>query len=340
MCDRSRVHCPDSSPGTAGSGPPPNHVVAAAVSGRRVSIMETNINEPNTTYSADKVLLDRFNQPIKYEGNPAALAGLAEDIVDALKRQRLFFPLFANRAVAKPDGKMLVADRDSALFVNGTYDDGEKYGYDKPCPASVKRIETYTAYRTAQFTELESDAARTAFQASTPAFTSRQLDADERKETIVQEHFVLMELQRLADVIKLCFKDFPTHFTRFFRDCENDGIAILQKLPTVQYTEEESAIAINAASNFILTGAPPLLNNDTFDDWTRDFEKTQRRVPPALRVIASDTAKIQRIDHLFVTPDISNDWRTHIRVERYIKKESGEVVSYEWYVEQLSLIHI
>jgi len=38
--------------------------------------METNINEPNTTYSADKVLLDRFNQPIKYEGNPAALAGL------------------------------------------------------------------------------------------------------------------------------------------------------------------------------------------------------------------------------------------------------------------------
>ena len=59
--------------------------------------METNINEPNTTYSADKVLLDRFNQPIKYEGNPAALAGLAEDIVDALKRQRLFYPLFANR---------------------------------------------------------------------------------------------------------------------------------------------------------------------------------------------------------------------------------------------------
>ena len=59
------------------------------------------------------------------------------------------------------------------------------------------------------------------------------------------------------------------------------------------------------------------------------------RVPPALRVIASDTAKIQRIDHLFVTqPDISNDWRTHIRVERYIKKESGEAVSYEWYVEQ------
>ena len=43
--------------------PPPNHVVAAAVSGRRGSIMETNINEPNTTYSADKVLLDRFNQP-------------------------------------------------------------------------------------------------------------------------------------------------------------------------------------------------------------------------------------------------------------------------------------
>ena len=50
---------------------------------------ETNIrNEPNTTYSA-KMLVDRFNQPIKYEGNPAALAGLAEDIVDALKRQRL-----------------------------------------------------------------------------------------------------------------------------------------------------------------------------------------------------------------------------------------------------------
>ena len=24
VCDRSRVHCPDSSPGTAGSGPPPN----------------------------------------------------------------------------------------------------------------------------------------------------------------------------------------------------------------------------------------------------------------------------------------------------------------------------
>ena len=119
--------------------PPPNHAVAAAVSGRRVSIMETNINEPNTTYSADKVLLDRFNQPIKYEGNPAALAGLAEDIVDALKRQRIFYPLFANRAVAKPDGKMLVTDRDSALFVNGTYDDGETYGYDKPCPPSVKR---------------------------------------------------------------------------------------------------------------------------------------------------------------------------------------------------------
>ena len=50
----------------------------------------------------------------------------------------------------------------------------------------------------------------------------------------MQEYFVLQELQRLADVVKLCFKDFPTHFTRFFRDCENDGIAILQKLPTVQ----------------------------------------------------------------------------------------------------------
>ena len=99
--------------------------------------METNIhNVPNTTY-AGKVLLDRFNQPIKYDGNPAALAGLAEDVVEALKRQRLFHPLFA---VAKPDGKMVVADRDSALFVNGTYDDGEKYGYDKPCPPSVKRI--------------------------------------------------------------------------------------------------------------------------------------------------------------------------------------------------------
>ena len=34
--------------------PPPNHVVAAAVSGRRVSIMETNIYEPNTTYSAER----------------------------------------------------------------------------------------------------------------------------------------------------------------------------------------------------------------------------------------------------------------------------------------------
>ena len=137
----------------------------------------------------------------------------------------------------------------------------------------------------------------------------------------MQEYFVLQELQRLANVIKVCFKDFPTHFTRFFRDCENDGIAILQKLPTVPYTEKEGAIAINDASNFLLTGAPPLLNGDTFDDWTRQFEKTQRRIPPALRVIASDTAKIQRIDQLFVTqPDLSNDWRTLVRIERHIKE--------------------
>ena len=118
--------------------------------------METNINEPNTTYSADKVLLDRFNQPIKYEGNPAALAGLAEDIVDALKRQRIFYPLFANRAVAKPDGKMLVTDRDSALFVNGTYDDGETYGYDKPCPPSVNDAELFPKLIDGQQRELES----------------------------------------------------------------------------------------------------------------------------------------------------------------------------------------
>ena len=73
MCGRPSAHCPGSSPGTAGLDPPPNDVVAAAVSDRRVSIMETNIlNEPNTTYS-DKDLLDRFNQPIKYNGNPAAL---------------------------------------------------------------------------------------------------------------------------------------------------------------------------------------------------------------------------------------------------------------------------
>ena len=218
--------------------------------------METNIhNEPNTNLS-DKSLLDRFNQPIRYNGNPATLAGLAEDIVEALRRQRLFQPLFANRAVAKPDGKMVVADRDSALFVNGTYDDGEKYGYDKPCPPSAKRIETHAAYRGAQMLVLETDEELTAFQTSSPVFTSRQLSSDERKEIIVQEYFVLQELQRLADVVKLCFKDFPTHFTRFFRDCENDGIAILEKLPTVQYTEEEGAIAINDASNFLLTGAP------------------------------------------------------------------------------------
>ena len=67
--------------------------------------METNIhNEPNTTYS-DKMLLDRFNQPIKYDGNLATLAGLGEDVLEALQRQRLFPPLFANRAVAKPAAK-------------------------------------------------------------------------------------------------------------------------------------------------------------------------------------------------------------------------------------------
>ena len=52
---------------------------------------------------------------------------------------------------------MVVADRDSALFVNGTYDDGEKYGYDKPCPPSAKRIEAHAAYRAAQFFVLETD---------------------------------------------------------------------------------------------------------------------------------------------------------------------------------------
>ena len=200
--------------------------------------METNIhNEPNTTYS-DKMLLDRFNQPIKYDGNPASLAGLGEDVLEALQRQRLFLPLFANRAVAKPDGKMVVADRDSALFVNGTYDDGEKYGYDNPCPPSAKRIEAHAAYRSTLLLELDTDEARTAFETSSPVFKSRQLETDERREIIVQEYFVLQELQRLANVIRLCFKDFPTHFTRFFKTCENDGLAILQKLPTIPYTEE------------------------------------------------------------------------------------------------------
>ena len=92
--------------------------------------------------------------------------------MEALRRQRLFQPLFANRAVAKPDGKMVVADRDSALFVNGTYDDGEKYGYDKPCPPSAKRIEAHTAYRAAQLLVLETDEELNAFRASSPAFTS------------------------------------------------------------------------------------------------------------------------------------------------------------------------
>ena len=116
--------------------------------------------------------------------------------MEALRRQRLFQPLFANRAVAKPDGKMVVADRDSALFVNGTYDDGEKYGYDKPCPPSAKRIEAHAAYRGAQMLVLETDEELAAFQTSSPVFTSRQLSSDERKEVIVQEYFVLQELQR------------------------------------------------------------------------------------------------------------------------------------------------
>ena len=62
-------------------------MVAATVSVRRASIMETNIhNEPNTNFS-DKSLLDRFNQPIRYNGNLATLAGLAEDIVEATLRE-------------------------------------------------------------------------------------------------------------------------------------------------------------------------------------------------------------------------------------------------------------
>ena len=98
----------------------------------------TNGKHPPTPFNID-------GEPITYDGNPAHVEGILHELSEWTARTGHYVTLLENNAVLLPDGKMAVDSIAAVLFVSGEKDDGGKYSFHTPCPATSERIKKFDA---------------------------------------------------------------------------------------------------------------------------------------------------------------------------------------------------
>ena len=98
----------------------------------------TNGKHPPTPFNID-------GEPITYDGNPAHVEGILHELSEWTARTGHYMTLLENNAVLLPNGKMAVDSIAAVLFVSGEKDDGGKYSFHTPCPATSERIKKFDA---------------------------------------------------------------------------------------------------------------------------------------------------------------------------------------------------
>ena len=115
----------------------------------------TNGKHPPTPFNID-------GEPITYDGNPAHVEGILHELSEWTARTGHYVTLLEKNAVLLPNGKMAVDSIAAVLFVSGEKDDGGKYSFHTPCPATSERIKKFDA-----------EAARTSSATFTPPHRPR-----------------------------------------------------------------------------------------------------------------------------------------------------------------------
>ena len=83
------------------------------------------------------------NVPIKYDGNPAHVAGVALEVMRFYERMGHFKPLLKMGAVLLPSGKLAIDSIQAIPFITDAVKDPVTYGFMDPCPRTDQRIHAY-----------------------------------------------------------------------------------------------------------------------------------------------------------------------------------------------------
>lgn len=111
--------------------------------------MSTLSTAPSNTTDTS-VPTDIDNEPIKWNGNRAALGNIIEELENHFARTGRYRSLITEGCVSASNGKLIVDSVDSIPFIQGSRPSSiAPYSFRKPCPRTAKRVAMYQAYQAA-----------------------------------------------------------------------------------------------------------------------------------------------------------------------------------------------
>ena len=223
----------------------------------------TNGKHPPTPFNID-------GEPITYDGNPAHVEGILHELSEWTARTGHYVTLLENNAVLLPNGKMAVDSIAAVLFVSGEKDDGGKYSFHTPCPATSERIKKFDA-----------EAART----SSATFTAPSKMPDEHAGSFIPSKFqVQAEDLRFLNSLSQIIADSDLR-SDLIKRSGRSGRAFLAEFRKegAKATAGDKTLVVTNLESYALSGHVGALTLTSFNSFLKNFYKLQRATPPSSR---------------------------------------------------------
>ena len=232
-----------------------------------------SVDTLSTANKSDVIIpTDSNMNPISDESNPAYLAGALYEAGKFYVRSGHFMNLLQYRAVNY--GKTTtVASEISAFFVSQVASPAA-YDFDNPCPDDATRVTAYDVGKTAGVDDFATVTAAMTVPAS---IYINRLSCIQEDLNFCNSLLSIVGDKRMREKLR--------------EDSRNSGLALIGLLKTraANVKPGEKTLATTEFSNFANATFIGELNLASFDKWYEEYEKLNRRVPPANRASALDT---------------------------------------------------
>ena len=255
----------------------------------------TNGKHPPTPFNID-------GEPIIYDGNPAHVEGILHELSEWTARTGHYVTLLENNAVLLPNGKMAVDSIAAVLFVSGEKDDGGKYNFHTPCPATSERIKKFDA-----------EAART----SSATFTAPSKMPDEHAGSFIPSKFqVQAEDLRFLNSLSQIIADSDLR-SDLIKRSGRSGRAFLTEFRKegAKATAGDKTLVVTNLESYALSGHVGALTLTSFNSFLKNFYKLQRATPPSSR--KSEPAIFEMIKMVAIKdPEYRKEFKQELAIQK------------------------
>jgi hypothetical protein len=207
-------------------------------------------------------------KPIKYNDNPATLAGVIHAVLMYLKRTGMFELLFTHNAVLLPSsGKTAVDSLDAAAFITGEKSHADTdHSYEKPAPNTAARVAKFNAAQATDATKIKTRTAN--FGPTDPFILQPQLVKLDHKLLFRVWQNVLGAAETTRDALEAN---------------QGEGMQLLAALEALYASAEpaDKALLSIEFDGMISAGITGEMNLDNFREFTTDYEDGKINLHPA-----------------------------------------------------------